>query len=506
MNTTNLFGQGLIVIFLILFISVAVVTCFDNEERLSVKGDINVHIVLTASMMKNYAITNIRLAVLQNGSTIWGPRKYNVDDGGATIDEIPPGSGYIVHAEAMQADVVMCEGFSQTVTVVSGQTADAGYITLDCLDETPTPTPTTLPVTTFQQTYDFSGAAYREIGWHVKKTLDGGYLVAGSTSYRGGDMLLLRTSKTGELKWQKNYGFEGTEESAFQVESGTDGGYILVGVSNAQAGNNDTNIYIVKTDTNGEMQWEREYWTYNYFFGKSIVQAGSGYFIAGTTIYNGKWAIYGLRINSAGDKLWDFTFYVEGQNVECNSMIRSVNSHFIIVGYRGNYPNTGSVILNMSNSGAYTWANFLSGDNAMSVVQTSDNGYIVTGFIDPDDSQDYDAFLLKTDALGNEQWVKTYAETDFAGRSVDPTDDGGYIIAANADFSLTENRGTAYLLKTDSEGNEVWRKSFNGNGAEGFNKVLQTNDTGFIAVGVTTSFGEPNGDVMLVKTDRNGNM
>lgn len=137
-----------------------------------------------------------------------------------------------------------------------------------------------------------------------------------------------------------------------------------------------------------------------------------------------------------------------------------------------------------------------------SVQQTSDGGYIVTG--DTYSSGNTDIFLLKTDANGNEQWIKTYGgvEND-QGLSVQQTFDGGYIIAGNTSSS-GEGFEDVYLIKTNSFGDSIWTKFYGGTDNDLGRSVDQTLNGGFIIVGETESYGAGRADVYIIETDENG--
>jgi hypothetical protein len=120
---------------------------------------------------------------------------------------------------------------------------------------------------------------------------------------------------------------------------------------------------------------------------------------------------------------------------------------------------------------------------------------------------DDDIFLIKTDANGNIQWAKTYGGTygDWA-YSVQQTSDGGYIVAGYTD-SFGAGDGDIILIKTDANGNIQWAKTYGGTRWDYASSVQQTSDGGYIVAGGTYSFGAGwDDDIFLIKTDANGNI
>jgi hypothetical protein len=146
-------------------------------------------------------------------------------------------------------------------------------------------------------------------------------------------------------------------------------------------------------------------------------------------------------------------------------------------------------------------------DVAFSVQQTSDGGYIMAGYTDSFGAGGADIFLIKTDANGNIIWAKTYGGTnDDTASSVQQTSDGGYIVAGIT-YSLGAGGGDIILIKTDANGNIQWAKTYGGTRWDYASSVQQTSDGGYIVSGGTYSFGAGwDDDIFLIKTDANGNI
>ncbi|MFZ8835380.1 MAG: hypothetical protein ACO2O5_14485, partial [Candidatus Caldipriscus sp.] len=215
---------------------------------------------------------------------------------------------------------------------------------------------------TFAKTYGGTSGDYAS---SVQRTSDGGYIVASYTlSFgAGGDILLIKTDENGNIIWAKTYG--GTnEDRAYSVQQTSGGGYIVAGYTGS-FGASVNDILLIKMDADGNVEWAK---------------------------------IYGGTYN----------------------------------------------------------------ERAYSVQQTSGGGYIVAGYTNSFDEsyESYDdIFLIKTDANGNVQWAKTYGGTNWdEARSVQQTSDGGYIVAGHtgsifADYDIL-------LIKTDADGNVEWAKTY----------------------------------------------
>ena len=141
-------------------------------------------------------------------------------------------------------------------------------------------------------------------------------------------------------------------------------------------------------------------------------------------------------------------------------------------------------------------------DVGYSVQQTSDGGYIVAGYTNSYGSGSYDVLLLKTDSDGNKLWRQTFGEGyDDRGYSIQQTSDGGFVIAGYT-YSFDSDSYDMWLLKTNIVGDTQWTKTYGGTGTDKGYSVQQTSDGGFIISGVTTA--EYGFDIMVVKTDPTG--
>jgi hypothetical protein len=294
----------------------------------------------------------------------------------------------------------------------------------------------------------------------VVQTSDGGYALTGRTySFGAGsaDFYLVKTDVSGNMLWNKTYGGAGADEAHSVVQT-TDGGYMLAGYTNSfGAGNSD--FYLVKTDASGNLLWNRTYGGAGVDYGYSVVQTGDGgYAITGVTdVYGARHGdVCLIKTDSEGNTQWNKTY--GGTNYE----------------------------------------------ETQSLVQTGDGGYAVAGYTYSFGAGDANSYLVKTDALGNMQWNKTYGGTDYEfSYSLVRTSDGGYAIAG---FTTSLGDVDCHLVKTDASGSMLWSKTYGGTGDDEAYSVVQTSDGGYALAGLTRSFGAGLDDCYLVKTDASGNL
>jgi predicted secreted protein len=309
-----------------------------------------------------------------------------------------------------------------------------------------------------------------------------------------------------EVEWSKTFGGSGQDEGNSVLQT-DDGGYIIAG-NTMSYGAGTSDVWLIKTDSNGNMLWNKTFGGRAGEYGVSIQKTNDGgYIIVGGTMSYGAGSrdVYLIKTDSSGKMLWSKAFggtdYDEGFSVQQTS-----DDGYIIAGITDSY-GTGSRdvwLIKTDSSGNKQWDRTFGGsriDYGSSVQQTSDGGYIITGWTFSYGAGSHDVYLIKTDSNGNMKWSKTFGGSgQDEGNSVQQTSDGGYIIVGTIWSSKTQSNDV-WLIKTDSNGNMLWNKTFGRSGGdEGFS-IQQTTDGGYIITGVIDT-----GYAYVVKTDSNGNM
>ncbi len=139
-----------------------------------------------------------------------------------------------------------------------------------------------------------------------------------------------------------------------------------------------------------------------------------------------------------------------------------------------------------------------------SLDNATDGGYILTGFTTSKGAGEWDIWIVKTDSEGNGLWSKVIGESFRENAfEIKQTSDGGYIIAAEQ--GLQGKGGDIYIIKINSVGEIIWEKTMGGTENEGARDIIETSDGHFVVVGYTYSLGMPGRDIWLVKLDSDGN-
>ena len=354
------------------------------------------------------------------------------------------------------------------------------------------------------------GGWYIDVGHYVQQTTDGGYIITGYTrSYgpSGRNVWLIKTDSSGNELWNNTFGGADDEEG-FCVQQTTDGGYIITGYTKSfGAGLED--VLLIKTDSGGNQQWLKTFGGGNNDGGRSVRQtADGGYIIAGYTSSSGAGSVdaWLIKTDASGNPTWTKT--LGGSSTDgAYCMQLTTDDGYILAGWTMSY-GPGSLLnawlVKTDNTGNQQWHKAFGGtdtDKAYCVAQTADGGYILAGETYSFGAGLYDMLLIKTDSLGNEQWMKTFGGT---GRdycySVQQTFSGGYILAG---YTLSYGAGgdDVWVVKTDSMGTKVWDETFGGTSSDVGYSVKQTTDGGYIIVGHTLSYGAGVHDVWLIKLE-----
>jgi hypothetical protein len=261
-----------------------------------------------------------------------------------------------------------------------------------------------------------------------------------------------------------------------------------------------------------EPEWDKTFGGSAEDFGYSVQQTSDGGFIVAglTSSYGaGNYDFWLIKTDSAGNREWDKVFGGSAID-EALSVRQTSDGGYVVVGVTWSYgAGSGDAwLIKTDSSGNKQWDKTFGGSNydvGNFVRETSDGGYIIAGITLSYGAGNADFWLIKTDSLGNKQWDKTFGGSaiDY-GYSVQQTSDGEYIVSGHT-FSYGAGDYDAWLIKTDSLGNKEWDKTFGGSAIDYGYSVQQTSDGGYIVGGGTESYGTSSIDVWLIKTDSLGN-
>lgn len=364
----------------------------------------------------------------------------------------------------------------------------------------------------------YGGDAYAE-GYAGRQTSDGGFVSVAylaSAAYPDGHWLLTKLDSTGAIALQSVLDdSSGQELQPYAIEETNDGGFIIAGTSYAGP-------QLVKTDSNGNVQWAKRY---NANLGSfvSVRQTGEGgYVTAGWYFPSIQYAVALLvKFDSSGNVQWA---QKTGGATTCNQLICSTyaesvaetSNGYIVSGYTDVYSGfniMSTVVYAVSDKGSLLWLKEYSGGCGFSspvsqILPLSGGDFLLAGQWSACSVPAADEFLaMKLDSAGNILWQKSYGyygtgHYDNSGAiSVAQTSDGAYVLGGFRFASATLVLG--WLVKVDPSGNILTQHQFPISSY--FNSVAATSDGGAIAIGEVSPNGSANPSAFILREDPSGN-
>jgi hypothetical protein len=380
----------------------------------------------------------------------------------------------------------------------------------------------------------------------IISTTDGGYAILGFSDSTDGDLAektiavndywLLKLDGDGNLEWSKTYGGSKDDRGQSLVQT-KDGGYALTGYAMSSDGDGTINNgfhdnWLLKLDTSGSIEWEKSFGFSGHDHSYDLLETeDGGLFFVGflditsaradgntekrnSTTRHGVGEFWGTKIDSKADVEWR-GYFGGTKNDRAHSVVRADDGGFVMAGFtestdfdiensRGSYD---FWAVKVDDKGNLVWENSFGGtgiERAQDIGKTADGGFVITGntfSYDVDISKnngESDIWLIKIDANGIKVWERNFGGSQFEdGQSVTLSKDGGFIIAgnsksANNDLNTNAGENDIWLIKTDTQGNLEWQKTFGGAGLDYGFDAIETADGSIVLVGETASEDFPN--------------
>jgi hypothetical protein len=288
----------------------------------------------------------------------------------------------------------------------------------------------------------------------VTQTEDGNYIVVGQTKSFGAtgfDIYVLKLNSGGNIIWSNIYKAPNDDYAVGVIEA-TEGGYVVAGYSNSLSSPGNTDVFLLKLSTEGDVQWAKSYGQTENDYATCIKKTNNGYIVGGYSFsFSQTSDVFIINFNSNGTIIWSRMYGGFGDD-RCFSIEISGND-FIAAGYTQSFgiPSEDMFIFKMDNNGfLYHSADgdprtfgdsALLSDRANSVVPTTDGGFLITGYVTTASNSEHLA-LIKLFGNMEFDWVKMYAGTsNDAGYSINRKEShyiiGGNIYASGSSDILT---------------------------------------------------------------------
>jgi predicted secreted protein len=312
----------------------------------------------------------------------------------------------------------------------------------------------------WSQTYGGTNADGEHHRVYLVEVSDGGFVLAGNTESLGAgstDIWLIKVDGSGIMEWNHTYGGPGLENPISLIQT-SDGGFMVTG-STLPLGPEERDFWLVKTDSFGNLEWNKTYGGVGSDWGRSVIETSDGgYILVGdTTSFGAGGSDYWLvKTDENGNMQWNRTYGGSDQEIPYD-MIETSDKGFVIVGKTSSFGAGGSDcwLIKVDSLGYVEWNQTFGGgknDSAESLVQTSDGGFAFVGVTESFASGWTECWLIKTDSFGNMVWNRTYGEdNDDWGHSLIVTSDGGFAFAGETS-SFGAGNYDFWLVKTDIQG------------------------------------------------------
>ena len=282
----------------------------------------------------------------------------------------------------------------------------------------------------------------------VLETSDSCYLLGGFTASIGAgndDFWLIKTHKDDSTHWRKTYGGSAHDKCYCVIET-SDSCYLLAGYTGSY-GQGSLDVWLIKTDRNGDTLWTKTYGGSGADLCHSLIETSdSSYMLAGgSTSYtsSGYADLYLIKTDLNGDTLWTKTYGDSACYEECESIIETSSNNYILTGTKTSYGSGGSSdfwILKVDMNGDTLWTAQYGesyDEECSSITETSDNCFVLTGYSRPDTSSNDNIWVVKIDEYGDTLWTNAYGKSSGAkGRSVIEASDSSYIVAGYGGDSI----------------------------------------------------------------------
>jgi len=311
-----------------------------------------------------------------------------------------------------------------------------------------------------------------------------------------------------DVEWELTFGDE-NRDYGMDLLITEDNGFIIAG--NYNEGNQG---WIFKTDNEGGIVWDRKYGDTNLSHFRNIIKTDDGY-IAGGTAYpetvdaHNLWVV---KITESGETIWDYTYGEDREYEIFFDLTTSSNGGFLLMGCKGALSD-GVYFVKIREDGTEEWnktydpnpEDYTDYPYLYDIDESSDGGYICTGFLQQENTGNEDIWLVKMDINGDIVWQKTFDSGDILDRSYSVYETlDGYIIAGDR-YSMIYESDDIWVIKTDKNGEEIWNKTYPGNknNAHSF-YIEQLEDNSIIIAGDIGP--STRSDLWVIKIDETGSL
>ena len=345
-----------------------------------------------------------------------------------------------------------------------------------------------------------------DVGYSVRHTLDGGYIICGATGsfgQGGGDVYLLKLDSDGHREWSKTFGGSGVEQAS-SVRQLPDGGFLVIGATNSfGAGGYDG--YAVRTTYLGDLVWEETFGSGDWDLLYSFEIDPDGEFIAVGETYStssGEPDGWLIRIGELGNAMWQMTY--GGDALDYFRAVHPITGGgYVMAGGTQELGTMDAWVVEVDALGVVNWSAIDGGDSldhAEDIVPTLDGGYSVLGTTESY-SEWTEMYHYKLDASGAFLWYKHWGQTGNQEGYEHLELIDGRLVSIGYNAAVGAGGKDYYILTSDQMGEFIQGTSYGGSEDEVEYSLDRTTDGGYVLAGLTESWGYGVQDIWVVKVD-----
>lgn len=367
------------------------------------------------------------------------------------------------------------------------------------------------------------GSDGQEEATRIVQLTDGGFVIGGSSyewsadpgnktapGYGGYDFYIVRLDSHGQKLWDRSFGSPASEYLS-TVEQTLDGGFLLAGTSYA---NSSGDFYVVRVDEQGTKLWERFFGGSTFDLLKAAKQTADGGFILGGTSRSQFFAssdFWVVRLDTNGNKLWD-AFFGGDRDDSLSDLQIAADGGFFLAGQSLSpvsgsrtapfYGNSDYWLLRLDASGNKLWDRAYGGseaDQEPSLLIAPNGDLLLAGYsrsgIDGNKTVDTfgfdDFWVLRLDAAGEILWQRSYGGdyVEFL-RDASPVGTNGFVLCGTSSSPPSGSKISrlfryedGWAIRIDADGNQLWDASFGTTGFDRADSVIPTADGGYAVLG-----------------------
>jgi hypothetical protein len=311
--------------------------------------------------------------------------------------------------------------------------------------------------------------------------------------------------------WTKTFGGSIRDDNGLVIEV-SGGGYAILGVTDTGP-ITARDFWLIRTDANGNHLWNQTYGGTGWEQCRDIIEVSAGGFaLLGTTESYGAGGIdiWLVRVDAAGNHLWNTTFGGPGDDDLVYGFVEVSTGGFAIGSGTTRFtpPYFDAWLIRTDAAGNELWNQTYGGgqdDWADDIVEASGGGFTLLCTTESFGAGGRDSWLVHTDTAGNHLWNQTYGYSgpETSGFITEVSGGGYAFTAISRSF---DSYGDSWFVRTDALGNHQWNQTYGGSYRDFAFYPYELSNGEFVLTGLTHSFGAIGQDLWVVRTDASGNM